>query len=215
MAECVVEDKGDYFQILNFNLEVEDFHHQIFQKIADALKTKKQDVLLSLAAVGVLYSSHLAILVRIHQMMYKNNLRFVISDISPEIKNLLQITQLDSIFSIYETLDDFKNSVKTGSQKQQLGMDFEWHMSKNSDDVINVECKGNMFAGEQLDKLEKNISDFFSIIFDFSNLQSMDSAAIAFLDKLADNHAVSVAGANAELVEQFRQKLIYGKIKLL
>jgi anti-anti-sigma factor len=215
MAECVVEDKGDYFQILNFNLEVEDFHHQIFQKIADALKTKKQDVLLSLATVGVLYSSHLAILVRIHQMMYKNNLRFVISDISPEIKNLLQITQLDSIFSIYETLDDFKNSVKTGSQKQQLGMDFEWHMSKNSDDVINVECKGNMFAGEQLDKLEKNISDFFSIIFDFSNLQSMDSAAIAFLDKLADNHAVSVAGANAELVEQFRQKLIYGKIKLL
>jgi len=215
MAECVLKDKGGYFQITNFNLEVEDFHHQIFQKIEDALKIKKQDVLLSLAAVGVLYSSHLAILVRIHQMMYKNNLRFVISDISPEIKNLLQITQLDSIFSIYETLDDFKNSLKTDSQKQQSDMNFEWQMSKNCDDVINVECKGNMFAGEQLDKLQKSISDFFSIVFDFANLQSMDSTAIAFLDKLVENRAVSIVGANAELVEQFRQKLIYGKVKLL
>ncbi len=213
MAECVVEDRGSYFQITDFNLDTEDFHY-IFQKIEDVLKTKKQDMLLSLAEVGVLYSSHLAVLVRIHQLMHKNNLRFAISDVSPEIKNLLQITQLDSILSIYETIDDFKNSLKLSNVKQQPEMNFEWQISQTGDDVINIVCKGNMFSGEQLDKLQERISDFFSIVFDFSNLQSMDSDSIALLDKLADSHSVSITGANAELVEQFRQKLIYGKVKL-
>jgi anti-anti-sigma factor len=213
MAECVIEDKGDYFQITDFNLETEDFHY-IFQKMEEALRTKKQDMLLSLADVGVLYSSHLAVLVRVHQLMHKNGLRFVISDISLEIKNLLQITQLDSILSIYETIDDFKNSLKSNVVKQQPKMDFEWQVSQTNEDVINIVCKGNMFAGEQLDKLKERISDFFCIVFDFSNLQSMDSDSAVFLDKLADNHSVTITGANAELIEQFRQKLIYGKVKL-
>jgi len=215
MAECVIKDKGGYFQIIDFNLEAEDFH-DICQKIEDSLQSQKQDLLLSLASVGVLYSSHLAMLVRIHQLMHKNNLRFVISDISSEIKNLLQITQLDSIFSTYETLEDFKSSLTPNEGKAQPSkIVFEWQITKTDKDVADVVCKGNMFAGEQLNKLQESISDFFSINFDFSNLQSMDSASIALLDKLADNHTISVAGANEELIEQFRQKLIYGKMKLL
>jgi len=215
MAECTIKDNDGYFQIINFNLEADDFH-DIFQKIEDALLVKKQDLLFSLATVGVLYSSHLAMLVRIHQLMHKNNLRFVISDISAEIKNLLQITQLDSIFSTYETVDDFKNSLKQiANEKSQPQTDFEWQITKTDKDVANVTCKGNMFAGEQLGKLQESVSDFYSIVFDFSNLQSMDSASIAFLDRFASNHSISVAGANEELIEQFRQKLIYGKMKLL
>jgi anti-anti-sigma factor len=213
MAECVIEDRGNYFQIMDFDLEIEDFHY-IFQKIEDALKIKKQDMLLSLAEVGVLYSSHLAVLVRIHQLMHKNGLRFVISNISPEIKNLLQITQLDSILSIYETVDDFKGSLKFNRVKQQPEMDFEWQILQTNEDVISILCRGNMFAGEQLGKLQDRISAFFCIVFDFSSLQSMDSDSITLLDRLADNHSVSIIGANAELVEQFRQKLIYGKVKL-
>ncbi|MCL2260267.1 MAG: STAS domain-containing protein [Fibromonadales bacterium] len=215
MSECTIKDNDGYFQIVDFNLEADDFH-DIFQKIEDALLLKKQDLLFSLATVGVLYSSHLAMLVRIHQLMHKNSLRFVISDISAEIKNLLQITQLDSIFSTYETVDDFKNSLKKiAEEKTQPQINFEWQITKTDQDVANVICQGNMFAGEQLDKLQESVSDFYSIIFDFSNLQSMDSASITFLDKFADNHSVSVAGANEELIEQFRQKLIYGKMKLL
>jgi len=214
MAECTIKDIGGYFQVIDFNLE-EDGFHEIYQKVEDALRTKKQDLLLSLASVGVLYSSHLAMLVRIHQLMHKNNLRFAISDISSEIKNLLQITQLDSIFSTYETIEDFKNSQKSGGDVSQTQTEFEWQITEAKDDAANVSCKGNMFAGEQLDKLQESVASYFSIIFDFSNLQSMDSASIAFLDKFADNHAVSVSGANEELIEQFRQKLIYGKMKLL
>jgi len=215
MAECTIKDNDGYFQIINFDLEADDFH-DIFQKIEEILLVKKQDLLLSLATVGVLYSSHLAMLVRIHQLMHKNNLRFVISDISSEIKNLLQITQLDSIFSTFETIDDFKNSLKKNAEEHPLPQtNFEWQITKTDKDVANVTCQGNMFAGEQLDKLQESVSDFYSIIFDFSNLQSMDGASITFLDKFADSHSVSVAGANEELIEQFRQKLIYGKMKLL
>ncbi|MDR3000079.1 MAG: STAS domain-containing protein [Fibromonadaceae bacterium] len=213
MAECVIEEKNGYFQINNFNLETDDLYH-IFEKIEDSLKIKKQDVLLSLKKIRVLYSSHLATLVRIHQMMHKSNLRFVISDISPEIRNLMQITQLDSIFSIYETTEDFTKNLKS-EEVQQLKNDFEWHMEKQEEDVAKVLCEGNMLAGEQLDQLRNGIEDFYSIVFDFSKLQSIDSASVAFLDKLTDSHTVSVAGANPELVEQFRQKLLYGKIKLL
>ncbi|MCL2281795.1 MAG: hypothetical protein FWC26_00585 [Fibromonadales bacterium] len=214
MTECTIKDKEGYFQIINFNLEAEDFF-DIFQKIEDALRLKKQDLLLSLASIGVLYSSHLATLVRIHQLMHKNNLRFVISDISPEIMNLLQITQLDSIFSTYETLMDFKSSLKLSDEKAQPQMNFEWQITKDDKDIVNIACKGNMFSGEQLNKLEESISDHLNAVFNFSNLQSIDSASITFLDKFADNHSVSIAGASKELIEQFRQNTIYGKLKIL
>jgi len=215
MSECTIEDKGGYYQIIGFDFEVGGSHN-IFTKIENALKTKKQDVLLSLEPVGVLYSSHLAIFVRIHQMMHKNNLHFIISDVSPEIMNLLQITQLDSIFSIYKTSDDFKNSLKnTENELGNLEQNFEWQLNKNDNESADITCKGNMVAGVQLEELQKSILDFFSLTFDFSNLQSMDSIAITFLDRIADKHSISIKGASEQLVEQFRQKFIYGKVKLI
>jgi len=215
MAECTIEDKGGYYQITGFDFDVGGFHN-VLAKIESALKTKKQDVLLSLEPVGVLYSSHLAIFVRIHQMMHKNNQRFVISDVSPEIMNLLQITQLDSIFAIFKTSDDFKNSLKSAANElSNLAQNFEWQLKKSDSESADIICKGNMFAGEQLNELQKSILDFFSITFDFSDLQSMDSAAITFLDRIADKHSISIKGASEELVEQFRQKFIYGKVKLI
>jgi anti-anti-sigma factor len=215
MAECTIEDKGGYYQITGFDFEVGDFHN-VFTKIESALKTKKQDVLISLAPVGVLYSSHLAIFVRIHQMMHKNNLHFIISDVSPEIMNLLQITQLDSIFSIYKSSSDFKNSLKTAEDElNNLAQNFEWQLNINDSESADIICKGNMFACDRLEELQKSILDFFSLTFDFSAVQSMDSAAITFLDRIADKHSISIKGASEELVEQFRQKFIYGKMKLI
>jgi anti-anti-sigma factor len=214
MSECVIEDKDGYYQI-SFDLETEDFH-DVFLKIEEVLKGKKQDILLSLASVGVLYSSHLATLVRIHQIMYKNNLRFVLSEVSPEIKNLLQITQLDSIFSIYESLDSFKDSLKAAENKNAKSkVNFEWQILKNSKEDAMIICKGNMVASEQLDELQKNILDFFSITFDFSELQSMDSVSLVFLEKLAYRHSLSIKGANDKLIELFRKRSIYEKVKLV
>jgi len=214
MTECVIEDKNGYYQIINFDLEVEDFH-DIFPRIEDALRGKKQDVLLSLASVGVLYSSHLAILVKMHQVMSKNNLRFVLTDISPEIKNLLQITQLDSILSIYENIDSFKDNLKALEEKQLPVINFEWQILKNSEEIATVICKGDMIIGEQLDELQKNIFDFYSITFDFSELQSMDSAAITFLERLADKNSISIVGAKEKLIELFHKRFLYGKVKLI
>ncbi|MDR2732397.1 MAG: STAS domain-containing protein [Fibromonadaceae bacterium] len=214
MMECNIEDKGGYYQIVNFDFEAEDFH-SIFAKIEEALKIKKQDMLLSLASIGVLYSSHLAIFVRIHQTLHRNNLNFIISDISPEIKNLLQITQLDSIFSIYKTEDDFRNSLKAQEERHNSISNFEWQIEKKNEDTANIICKGNMFTGKQLDELQKNILNFFNITFDFSDLQSMDSASIAFFDRITGKHAISVVGAKEELVNLFRENLIHEKMKFI
>jgi len=214
MAECIIEDKDGYYQI-NFDLETEDFH-EIFVKIEDVIKQKRQDMLLSLASVGVLYSSHLATLVRIHQIMHKNNLRFALSDVSPEIKNLLQITQLDSIFCIYETSDAFKASLKAAENKNTKSeVNFEWQILKNSKEDAKIVCKGSMVAGEQLDELQKNILDFLSITFDFSELESMDSVSLVFLEKLAYRHSLSITGANDKLIELFKKRSICEKIKFL
>lgn len=214
MSECVIDDKGEYYQITEFDLEGDDFHN-LFSKVEIALKEKKQDVLLSLASVGILYSSHLAMLVRMHQSMHKHNQRFVLSDISAEIRNLLQITQLDSIFSIYETVHDFENSLKTKDDRQALpAVNFEWQILKNSDDTATVICKGDMVIGEQLDELQKNILDFFNITFDFSELQSMDSASVTFLERLADKNTVSITGANEKLIDLFNKRFFYGRVKI-
>ncbi len=88
-------------------------------------------------------------------------------------------------------------------------------MKKIDNDNAKVICKGNMFAGEQLNELQKNILDYFAITFDFTELQSMDSASISLLDRITDKHSISIIGANQELIELFKQKLIYGKMKLL
>jgi anti-anti-sigma factor len=205
MAECIIEDKDGYFQIVNFNLDAENFPN-IFSKIENAIKSKRQDIILSLASVGVLYSSHLAILVRIHQMLHKHSLRFGLLDISPEIRNLLQITQLDSIFSIFENLMDFKNTLKSEEIKHPE-LNFEWQIVKNEESSTNVICKGNMHAGEQLNELEKSILDSSNVIFDFSGLQSLDPAATEFLSKFADKCSISVTGANEKLAQQFRSEL--------
>jgi anti-anti-sigma factor len=211
---CVIEDKDHYYQVSKFNSETEDFN-SVFQKIELALREKVQDVVLSLASVRVLYSSHLAMFVRINQLLRKNNLRFVLADISPEVRNLLQITQLDSIFPIYESLDAFKRSFVRAGKDPQTETDFEWQIVKDSENSVSVICKGNMIVSKSLDELQKTIMDFYNITFDFSKLQSMDQASLDFLDKMVDKHSVQVSGASEELIEQFRQKHIYGKMKLL
>jgi anti-anti-sigma factor len=214
MAEiCKIEDKGNYYQISSFDSENEDFN-SIFLKIDAALKEKMQDVVLSLSSVTVLYSSHLAVFVRINQVLRKNNLRFTLVDISPEIKNLLQITQLDSIFPVFETMEDFKNSSRDSKGHSQK-TNFEWQIVKDSDDSANVMCKGDMQACESLDELHKSILDFCNISFDFSKLQSIDKASLSLLDTLSNKHAIQVAGASEDVAKLLSEKQIYGKIKIL
>jgi len=196
---CVIEDKGKYYKISEFDSETEDFN-SIFFKIENALKEKMQDIVFSLSSIRVLYSSHLAVFVRINQILRKNNLRFVLTDISPEIKNLLQITQLDNIFPVYKTFEDFQNSDITN--KPDLETDFEWQIVKDNENSANVMCKGNMTESETFDELQKNIMDFQNISFDFSKLQSMDAAAIAFFKKMASENSVKITGANEELAKQ-------------
>jgi anti-anti-sigma factor len=212
MAEiCTIEDNGNYYQISNFDSENEDFN-SIFLKIDAALKEKMQDVVLSLKSVTVLYSSHLAVFVRINQVLRKNSLRFTLVDISPEVRNLLQITQLDSIFPVFETMEDFKNHSKDSKGQKT---NFEWQIVKDSDDSANVICKGSMHAGESLEELHKSILDFCSISFDFSKLRSIDQASLALLNTLSEKYSIQIAGAGKEIAEKLGEKQIYGKIKIL
>jgi anti-anti-sigma factor len=215
MAEiCVIEDKGSYYQISDFDSETSDFR-AVFAKIEEALKAKAQDFVLSLTSVKVLYSSHLAAFVKINQMLRKENLRFVLADISPEIRNLLQITQLDSIFSVYETIEDFKNSLKNADKHVAAGPNFEWQIVKIDENSINVICKGSMAAGDSLEELQKNIVSYSNISFDFSKLSSIDSASLALMENVVNKHSVQISGLSDELALKFKQKSIYEKIKIL
>ena len=214
MAEiCLIEDKESYYQISNFDSENEDFN-SIFLKIDQALKEKMQDVVFSLVSVKVLYSSHLAVFVRINQVLRKNDLNFILVDISPEIKNLLQITQLNSIFPVFDTMDDFHKNSSESAKGRNRKASFEWQIVKDGDDSANVMCKGNMVSGESLNELQKSVVEFYNISFDFSKLLSMDQESLSFLDVLSAKHSVQIAGANEDLIEQFRQKQICEKVKI-
>ena len=214
MAEiCLIEDKESYYQISNFDSENEDFN-SIFLKIDQALKEKMQDVVFSLASVKVLYSSHLAVFVRINQVLRKNDLNFILVDISPEIKNLLQITQLNSIFPVFDTMEDFHKSSSESAKGRSRKAGFEWQIVKDSDDSANVMCKGNMVSGESLNELQKSVVEFYNVSFDFSKLLSMDQESLSFLDTLSTKHSVKIVGANEDLIEQFRQKQICEKVKI-
>jgi anti-anti-sigma factor len=215
MAEvCVIEDKDSYYQISDFDSETSDFR-AIFAKIEDALNAKAQDFVLSLTSVKVLYSSHLAAFVRINQMLRKKNLHFVLVDISPEIRNLLQITQLDSIFSVYDSVATFKNSLKYAGNNASAGPNFEWQIVKIGENNISVICKGDMAAGDSLEELQKNIVSYSNISFDFSKLSSMDSASLALMESVVNKHSVQISGASDNIVQLLQQKSICEKIKFL
>ncbi|GHV15360.1 hypothetical protein AGMMS49938_13400 [Fibrobacterales bacterium] len=207
-----LEDKGNYYLLTRLNLEAENFH-DVLRGISEKLSAKKQDVVLSLASVKALYSSHLAVFVRLHQQIQKIGYRFIITDISPEVKNLLQITQLDSIFMIYNTLDEFlgKGEKNIGAEKNN----FEWSVQKMSYDQVKVPCSGSMNLNDSFNELYKSVDDYYYIEFDFSKVRAIDSGSANLLGKIAEKHTVSVKGASEDIIERFRQERIYGKIRLV
>jgi anti-anti-sigma regulatory factor len=148
-------------------------------------------------------------------MLRKKNLHFVLVDISPEIRNLLQITQLDSIFSVYDSVSAFRNSLKYAEKNASAGPNFEWQIVKTDENTISVICKGDMAVGDSLEELQKNIVSYSNISFDFSKLSSMDSASIALMESVVNKHSVQISGANEAVVQQLQQKSICEKIKLL
>ncbi|MDR0516654.1 MAG: STAS domain-containing protein [Fibromonadaceae bacterium] len=215
MAEaCVIEDKESYYLVSDFDSETSDFR-AIFTKIEESLRAKSQDFVLSLASVKVLYSSHLAVFVKINQMLRKENLTFALVDISPEIRNLLQITQLDSIFPVYENMEELEKNRESIGKNSPAGPNFEWQIIKDGEGLVNIVCKGDMATGDSLKELQKNTMSFSSILFDFSKLNSIDNASLAFLESLAERGSIQITGASKELIEHLRQKPFYEKIKTL
>jgi anti-anti-sigma factor len=176
------------------------------------LKEKKQDLVLSLEHIDTVFSTHLTAFVQLYRMLKNNNQRFIMVNISAPILNVMQMTQLESLFPIYLTLQDYLASVqKTESETAKNEMDFTYQINPNGDRAVAV-CKGYIAFGDKIRKMQIELQKYTEIILDLSDTGYMDTQALALIGEFATGHKIVIRGASSAIRELFRQHHLQGKI---
>lgn len=92
--------------IVSFEGEVDMQHSPTARKILLESLDKNLPVLVDLSQVSYIDSSGVASLVESLQQARKKDSRFSLVSVSDEARRVLSLARLDTIFTIYETIDD-------------------------------------------------------------------------------------------------------------
>ncbi|KIL98228.1 Anti-sigma F factor antagonist (spoIIAA-2) Anti-sigma B factor antagonist RsbV [Paramagnetospirillum magnetotacticum MS-1] len=91
--------------IMTLSGEVDLRHSPTLRKALMDLMLEKRPVAVDLSRVEYIDSSGIAGLVEAYQMARKNDTRFVLAAISDPVRRVLQLSRLDRVFTIADTLD--------------------------------------------------------------------------------------------------------------
>ncbi|HSQ43036.1 MAG TPA: STAS domain-containing protein [Fibrobacteraceae bacterium] len=182
--------------------------------VEELLVQKKQDVVISLAKVDTVFSSHLTAFVQVYRLLKSFNLRFIIVDISPAVLNVLQMTQLDSLLPLFLTLPDFRESLAIKNQSVPEMVDFHYRIDNLDGDLCKVSCSGYMSFGQQVRNLQRDLADRTHILLDIKEVGYMDTRVLIMLADLADKVNLEVCGVSNVVQELFEQHRLVGRIKI-
>lgn len=183
--------------------------------VEDLLLQKKQDVVMSLANIDTVFSSHLTAFVQVYRLLKSFNLRFMIADISPAVLNVMQMTQLDSLLPLFLSLEDYTASLGSQSKSETTGsLDFKYSI-QDKGASIEVKCNGYMAFGDQVRKMQSEISGKQSVVIDLAEVGYMDTRVLIMIADLASKSKVSVQGASNVIRELFEQHRLQGKVTFI
>ncbi|TKJ42272.1 anti-anti-sigma factor [candidate division LCP-89 bacterium B3_LCP] len=76
------------------------------QKLSEMLDHDKKWVVIDLSQVVAMSSTGLGILIAAHRTITEKNCSFKLAKLSEKVRSIIQITRLDTIFEIFESVDD-------------------------------------------------------------------------------------------------------------
>ncbi|MGB9912778.1 MAG: STAS domain-containing protein, partial [Candidatus Kapaibacteriota bacterium] len=83
-----------------------------FSELIEKAKTKNlKYILLDLSNVEVINSLGLGMIVAGYTSLKKNNISLIMISPTEKVQNLLKITHLDTIFKIFNSVEDFQGSL--------------------------------------------------------------------------------------------------------
>jgi len=183
--------------------------------IESLLLQRKQDVVLSLENVETVFSSHLTAIVQVYRLLKSFNLKFIISDISPAVLNVMQMTQLDSLLPLFLTLQDYRDALKSRSPTNAAGsLDFDFSMEEVGHKTV-VTCKGYMAFGEKVRQLQAQLDGKEQVELDLSSVGYMDTRVLIMIADLATRSTFAIRGASNVVRELFDQHRMQGKVEFL
>lgn len=99
------------FKVLSLSGEVDLYESpKAREQILDCLKSDVS-LLIDLSAVSYIDSSGIASLVEGLQLAREKKLDFALISISHAAIQVLKLARLDQVFSVYDTVDDYRNTV--------------------------------------------------------------------------------------------------------
>ena len=183
--------------------------------VEDLLLQKKQDVVMILGSIDTVFSSHLTAFVQVYRLLKSFNLRFIIVDISPAVLNVMQMTQLDSLLPLFLTLEDFRSAQQSQAKPEMKGrLDFSYVLTPVADGIV-VKCLGYMAFGDQVRKLQSEISSKPKLTLDISEVGYMDTRVLIMISDLASKSTVEIQGASNVIRELFDQHRLQAKVKFV
>jgi len=183
--------------------------------VESVLLERKQDVVLSLENVETVFSSHLTALVQIYRLLKSFNLKFIITDISPAVLNVMQMTQLDSLLPLFLCLQDFKDALKSrGTTAPSGALDFSFVIEDKGSKCV-VTCKGYMAFGDRVRQLQAQLEGKHQVELDLSAVGYMDTRVLIMISDLATRMTFVVRGASNVVRELFEQHRMQGKVEFV
>ncbi|NLB63952.1 MAG: STAS domain-containing protein [Fibrobacter sp.] len=182
-------------------------------QVKDVLVSKKQNIIFSLKYIDTIFSSHLTTFVQIYRLLQSFNLQLIITDLSPAVLNVLQMTQLDSLLALHLTLQDFEDSLAQENKVESKSKDLDFSYEiKEEGGKASVICEGYMAFGQKIRSLQKELKDCSKISFDLTKVGYMDTRVLIMLSSLANQTEVEIVGASNVIVELFEQHRLKDKI---
>jgi anti-sigma B factor antagonist len=103
---------GALFEVAG-RLMYEADSHLLQEKLNEELKQGRLWFVLDLSGVIGLSSTGLGVLISAHRRLSEQNVAFKLARLSDKVRSVLQITRLNTIFEIYENVDEAIKSAKT------------------------------------------------------------------------------------------------------
>lgn len=182
-------------------------------QVKEILVTKKQNIVFSLLHIDTIFSSHLTTFVQIYRLLHSFNLQLIITDLSPSVLNVLQMTQLDSLLTLHLTLQDFEDSL-TENQNVLLNtkdLEFNYQIESTSEGTV-VHCEGYMSFGQNIRILQKELEGHATIKFDIKKVGYMDTRVLIMLADISKKSQLEISGASNVILELFDQHRLASKI---
>ncbi len=164
-----------------------DDYREIETHIGGFVTDEKNRLVLDLAETNNIYSSGLGLLIRLNKLVADKNGAMYLVNVSPALRELLAMVNLDKYFLIYETdieFQVFQDDAWQNTLSREPITFLCFHQIEKG--VCRVHVSGKMTAGKDMAKLNESIHDpnvaFY--IFDMVGLDIIDLAGAETLFRL-------------------------------